>query len=177
MTPLNAPGSDVKLSFDAPKQWQQGPASGMRKAAFAVADANQKAEITVIDLEPAAAALLPNVNRWRDQVGLKEVNQAELDKSLQPVFDPWPFLAGLWELKALSEEVVLAPPGFRTAGILLIQALEDRSGDEDAENWQQRGVVPQVVVDAGMHVLSGDALGDFLQDHARIDFGTSREVL
>jgi hypothetical protein len=77
--------SDSPLTFDKPETWQAGKVGGMRKAAFTVADGDKHVEITVIDLAEAAGDLLPNINRWRDQLKLPPVEQAELDKQLQPI--------------------------------------------------------------------------------------------
>lgn len=73
------------LTFDQPETWQAGKVGGMRKAAFTVADGDKHVEITVIDLAEAAGELLPNINRWRGQLKLPPVEQAELDKQLQPI--------------------------------------------------------------------------------------------
>lgn len=73
------------LTFDKPETWQAGKVGGMRKAAFTVADGDKHVEITVIDLAEAAGDLLPNINRWRGQLKLPPVEQAELDKQLQPI--------------------------------------------------------------------------------------------
>jgi hypothetical protein len=58
------------LQYQTPAGWRELPASGMRAAAFQIGDGDNKAEMTVIVLGGAAGGLLPNVNRWRDQVGL-----------------------------------------------------------------------------------------------------------
>lgn len=81
--PQAAASGGGALKYDAPAEWKAGRSGGLRKAAFDVIDGDQKVEITVIDLEPAAAELLPNVNRWREQVGLSEQTKAELDKELK----------------------------------------------------------------------------------------------
>jgi len=77
----NPPG----ITYDAPKMWAVGKAGGMRKAAFQIAAGDQKAEVTAIDLAAAAGALLPNVNRWRSQIHLGEVTEAQLNDALAPI--------------------------------------------------------------------------------------------
>jgi hypothetical protein len=80
--PLPPPTADApSLAFDTPKGWTSRSAGGMRKAAFVVQDGSQKVEITAIDLSAAAGGLLANVNRWRGQIKLPEITQAELDKT------------------------------------------------------------------------------------------------
>ena len=58
---------------------------GMRKAAFVIQDGDRKVEVTAIDLVARGGELLPNVNRWRGQIQLGEIDQAELDKSLRHI--------------------------------------------------------------------------------------------
>ncbi|MCA9247374.1 MAG: hypothetical protein KDA42_09675 [Planctomycetales bacterium] len=75
----------TKLECEAPEGWLEQAASGFRKAAFLIADGDDKAEVTIIDLAAAAGDLLPNVNRWRSQVSLPEIDAAQLDKDTQPI--------------------------------------------------------------------------------------------
>jgi hypothetical protein len=71
------------LKFDVPSGWTEAPAGGMRKAAFAIADADKSAEVTVIALPGAGGALLPNINRWRGQINLPATNDEELSADLK----------------------------------------------------------------------------------------------
>lgn len=71
------------FSFKTPEGWQPGKSGGFRKAAFNIRRDQLKAEMTVIDLAAGAGELLPNVNRWREQVHLPAITQKELDESLQ----------------------------------------------------------------------------------------------
>lgn len=80
-----SPHAPATLGYDVPEGWQPGRVGGMRKAAFEVHDGEQKVEITVIDLTAQAGALLPNVNRWRGQIGLQPIDEAQLAKDLQDV--------------------------------------------------------------------------------------------
>lgn len=73
-TAAAAPASE----YEVPPHWQPGRIGGMRKAAFQVEGGEGTAEITVITLGAAGGSLLPNVNRWRGQIGLGEVTEAEL---------------------------------------------------------------------------------------------------
>jgi hypothetical protein len=75
----------VALSFDAPKGWSPGRVNDMRKAAFEVKEGDQKLDITVIDLEAAAGDLLANVNRWREQVKLAEIDAQQLAQDAKPI--------------------------------------------------------------------------------------------
>ncbi|MFV2065448.1 MAG: hypothetical protein ACC645_00600 [Pirellulales bacterium] len=79
------PAKGPTLTYDAPKTWTPGKVGGMRKAAFQVTDGEKQAEVTVIDLAAAAGDLLPNVNRWRGQIELGAMTQAEMDAELSPM--------------------------------------------------------------------------------------------
>lgn len=75
----------TSLQYDTPTGWTEVPPSGLRKAAFHVSDGDKRVEITVIPLSLAGGELLPNVNRWRGQVGLPEISQQEMEKTLKPI--------------------------------------------------------------------------------------------
>lgn len=77
-----AVGGNSPLEYDAPKGWTPDEAGGMRRAVFHVTEGDRKVEITVIELPGSVEGLLPNVNRWRRQVQLGEIEQAELDKTV-----------------------------------------------------------------------------------------------
>jgi hypothetical protein len=79
-------GGGGQLDYDTPEGWTQGEVRGMRKAAFRVADGEQKVEITVVDM-PAAVGrmLLDNVNEWRRQTRLDAITQPELEQAVRPI--------------------------------------------------------------------------------------------
>jgi hypothetical protein len=67
------------LQWKTPAGWEELPATQMRVASFAVTGKdNQRADISVIPLGGMAGSDLDNVNRWRGQVGLPPVTEAEL---------------------------------------------------------------------------------------------------
>jgi hypothetical protein len=80
--PVDSPGG---VTFTAPEGWQPSTLSQLRKAAFLVQDGSQQVEITIIDLAAQAGSLLPNINRWRGQVGLAEVDQQQMESELEKV--------------------------------------------------------------------------------------------
>tara|TARA_R110002095_G_scaffold179130_3_gene156273 strand:+ start:304 stop:1425 length:1122 start_codon:yes stop_codon:yes gene_type:complete len=77
--PATTPGA-TNLKYETPAGWKPGRSGGMRKAAFNITAGEETAEVTIIDLAKAASPLLPNINRWRGQVGLKEISEADLPK-------------------------------------------------------------------------------------------------
>jgi hypothetical protein len=73
------------LKLDAPEGWTPSEARGAGRAAFHVADGDRKVEIAVVELPGSVEKLLPNVNRWRQQVHLDPTTQAELETTLKPI--------------------------------------------------------------------------------------------
>jgi hypothetical protein len=83
--PPIAPGATsaaAELTYDAPKSWETLPASGMRKAAFRIVSNAGQALVTVMDFPVAAGPMiadpLANANRWRGEVSLPPIEQAQL---------------------------------------------------------------------------------------------------
>mgnify|MGYP002390050355 CR=1 FL=1 len=73
------------MVWDAPDGWMADEAGGMGRAAFHVAEGEQNVEINVLELAGSVEMLLPNVNRWRRQIQLAEIAQAELEKTVTPI--------------------------------------------------------------------------------------------
>jgi hypothetical protein len=80
---------DGPLKYESPDGWESLPASGIRKAAFRVADGPREAVVTVIDFPAASGPMLAdplaNVNRWRGEVGLKPLAADDLPAALEPI--------------------------------------------------------------------------------------------
>lgn len=72
------------LSYVVPEGWEEFPAQSVRKANFRVSDAGGSAEIAVTTFPGDVGGLLANVNRWRGQIGLDPVTEAELDSITRP---------------------------------------------------------------------------------------------
>lgn len=79
------PGSRSEFTFDVPTNWTAAPPGGMRKASFGVRDGEQQVEITVITLPPTSGEVLPNVNRWRGQLGREPLDQGSLATAVKTV--------------------------------------------------------------------------------------------
>ena len=74
------------LKYKVPTAWQEVAPGEMRAASFRVAGKDGKqADVSVIPLPGLAGSDLDNVNRWRGQVGLPGVSEAELATLAQPV--------------------------------------------------------------------------------------------
>ena len=73
----------AEAASDVPNHWEVGRAGGMRKAAYRIQDGEGSAEVTVIVL--GELPLLDNVNRWREQIGLSPIDEAQLDTVVQSI--------------------------------------------------------------------------------------------
>ncbi|HXT38523.1 MAG TPA: hypothetical protein VN887_00725 [Candidatus Angelobacter sp.] len=71
-----------KPSWEIPAGWQEVPPTEMLLAKFLAGGNDGKAEVTVSAFPGDAGGLLANVNRWRGQVGLAPIDQAELEKQI-----------------------------------------------------------------------------------------------
>jgi hypothetical protein len=78
-------GAVPSLQYKRPEGWQEAAPGEMRAASFRVAGKDGKeADVSVIPLPGLAGTDLANVNRWRSQVGLGPVSEAELATLAQP---------------------------------------------------------------------------------------------
>ena len=75
LAPASRP-SGVK--WTAPAGWKEAPGNGMRVATLTPPPAAGKAEVTVIALPGDVGGELANVNRWRGQLALPPVGEADL---------------------------------------------------------------------------------------------------
>jgi hypothetical protein len=78
---LPPPSTVEKLEWTAPSHWEQKPASNMRYASFSVTGkGGAQADLSVISLAGEAGGVLANINRWRDQLGLSPITEAQFAK-------------------------------------------------------------------------------------------------
>lgn len=70
--------SEVPLEWDVPEGWGELPSSGMRLANLQPAG-NPEAECTLIILQGSGGGLAANLNRWANQMGLEDLDQAAID--------------------------------------------------------------------------------------------------
>ncbi len=75
------------LAWTAPEGWQAGPERPMRKATLLVPGAEGAAggELAVTAFPGDVGGNLANVNRWRQQLGLPPIGEAELGAALQHI--------------------------------------------------------------------------------------------
>jgi hypothetical protein len=78
-----APGSASReLTYSVPPSWTEVAASGMRRASFSVGSGG---EASVISLGASGGTMLPNINRWREQVQLGATSSEELEREAKKV--------------------------------------------------------------------------------------------
>lgn len=77
--------SGQPVKYDTPKGWTPSDTRGAGRATFHVADGDRKVEVTVVELPGSVEKLLPNVNRWRQQLHLDPTSQVEMEKTLKPI--------------------------------------------------------------------------------------------
>lgn len=79
-------GPAARLEWDKPATWVEQPASQMRLASYLfTAPDGTKADISVFVFPDAAGGLMANINRWRDQVGLAPVAEADIATTAEHV--------------------------------------------------------------------------------------------
>jgi hypothetical protein len=82
--PPSTPRGDV--TWVVPSGWEEKPGSGFRYATFVVPGPGGLAgDLSVTVLEGEAGGLLSNVNRWRGQIGLPELTEAQLPSASQKI--------------------------------------------------------------------------------------------
>ena len=70
-------------TWTAPQGWKQQPAAPPRLATFLVEGDNGKADVSVTAFPGDTGGDLANVNRWRGQIGLQPITEADLGGALQ----------------------------------------------------------------------------------------------
>jgi hypothetical protein len=74
-----------KLKYVLPDGWKEKALTQMRVASFSVSENGKDADISVVPLGGMSGGDLANVNRWRGQVGLPQVDENTLEKSAETV--------------------------------------------------------------------------------------------
>lgn len=80
-----ASASGEPIELRAPAGWTRKPGDGMRYASYAIAGTDPPLEASLTVLGGAAGGVLGNVNRWRGQVGLAAIAEAELASCATPL--------------------------------------------------------------------------------------------
>jgi hypothetical protein len=111
--------SEPKTELNAPAEWKAETPGPMQDAKFSAADG--KAVITVSVFEGTAGGVLPNINRWRGQIGLPPVDEAGL-ASLITNLDSSEQGTKLVDMNGPQQRMVAAivPRGVKTAFFKLL---------------------------------------------------------
>ncbi len=106
--PASAPAAESTQKWKVPAQWTTVAAGMMQLAKFAVpARGDAKAEVAVSVFPNDTGGTLGNVNRWRQQIGLEPVTEAELLKQVTTL-DPATPQAFLVDLKNNDRQLIAA---------------------------------------------------------------------
>lgn len=79
-TPVTTASGNA-LTWTAPAGWSAKPAGSMRKGSYAVKGEGAEADMAITAFPGDVGGDLANLNRWRGQIGLPAVDQAEFDRS------------------------------------------------------------------------------------------------
>src|SRR6185503_8914951 len=83
------PPGAARPEWAVPPGWQEQPPSPMLLARFQVGDGGgAKADVNITVLDGDGGGMSENVNRWRRQLGLTPVPEAEVNKLLIPLDVP-----------------------------------------------------------------------------------------
>lgn len=72
------PASDNSLTWTAPTSWTPKALGQMRKGSYAVVSESGEADLSITMLYAASNPLLENINRWRRQIALVPLTEADL---------------------------------------------------------------------------------------------------
>jgi len=105
-----AAGGIPQLLWKAPPGWQEQPAGGVRVASFLVtADGGRKADMSVTQFPGNVGGDLANINRWRGQLQLAPISEAELSKLVTPLDLP----SGQFQLTELVSDTPVLDGKYR----------------------------------------------------------------
>lgn len=72
-------------TWTVPAGWKSLPGQSMRFATFQVDPSDPQTVLTIIRLGPEAGEILPNINRWENQLGLPRSNADQLSKVMKQI--------------------------------------------------------------------------------------------
>ncbi len=74
----------LTVELKAPVTWQRQPPAPTRKASFLVlGEDGAKVDISVSSFPGESGGLLPNINRWREQLGLAAIGPEQLESIIE----------------------------------------------------------------------------------------------
>ena len=83
---MGTPAHSKEVAWKAPQGWQEQAPSSMRVGSFLIKGANgQQADMSVVPLSGEAGGDLPNINRWRGQINLGPISDADLSAQSETI--------------------------------------------------------------------------------------------
>lgn len=76
------------INYRVPENWEELEPSGIRKGNFKINSDNGTAEVTIITFPGNAGGTLPNINRWRSQIGLFTATSEDVPEFSEPLEIP-----------------------------------------------------------------------------------------
>ena len=75
--------SGAALAWTAPAHWTAKPAGAMRKGSYSIKGDGGEADMSITAFPGDVGGDLANLNRWRGQIGLGPIAQAEFESTTQ----------------------------------------------------------------------------------------------
>ena len=106
MEAQSVPINDAPFHWTPPPGWKENPRSGMRLGDIDVPGASGRvAKVTVTSFPGDVGGTLPNVTRWRGEIGLPEASEADITSENITVDSS---SGRLFDLSGASERTVVA---------------------------------------------------------------------
>ena len=70
--------SNSNIMWDIPKNWREIPGNDFSLAVYKIMDIKSNSEVSITQFPGKAGGIGNNVNRWRRQIGLAELNENEI---------------------------------------------------------------------------------------------------
>lgn len=81
--PDGAVSKNNALTWTAPMQWQERAPGSIRKGSYTIPGDGANGDLSITAFPGDTGGLHANVNRWRGQIGLAPVGNAEVEKSVE----------------------------------------------------------------------------------------------
>jgi hypothetical protein len=75
--------SGSKIKWTKPETWTDVPPSAMRYASFAAGANENKVDVSIVTFSGEGGGDVDNVNRWRQQIGLPPMTQADVATQIE----------------------------------------------------------------------------------------------
>lgn len=79
------PAASGEPKFKAPESWKENAPGPMVTSAYTAGGEGGQAEVTISKFPGSTGGMVANINRWRDQLGLEALPEAEVRKSAEMI--------------------------------------------------------------------------------------------